>query len=237
MKKILVLSSDTPHHRYFINALVRDGAPLAGCLFETVHTEAPFPTGPLFEREELEFENETFFREMDRELPRGLATEIDTVNSGPSLAAIRSIGPDFGIVFGTGKIGKEAIALFKDGLINVHRGIAQEYRGLDSDLWAIYHGDYGNLGVTIHRVDPALDTGDIVYQDRMTVRRDMKIHQIRYHTSLIATELVRKAVADYGGKGITFHPQEKAGRYYSFMPLELKRRVALKFNKYCESRT
>ena len=42
---------------------------------------------------------------------------------------------------------------------------AQYYRGLDSDLWAIYHRDYKNIGVTIHMVDSELDTGEILYQE------------------------------------------------------------------------
>jgi hypothetical protein len=64
----------------------------------------------------------------------------------------------------------------------------------------------------------------------------MKIYQIRYYTTLIAAELVIKAVGQYLRSGeLPSYPQPQEGRYYSFMPIELKRVVAEKFNKYCES--
>ena len=233
MKKIAVLSSDTAHHRYFLNAILKEGISLAGGLFETEHVEAPFPIGPLFETEEDSFEAEHFFREIPGELPNGLAYEVESLNSLESVEKIRSLNPDFGVVFGTGKISKDVIQMFPDGLINVHRGIAEEYRGLDSDLWAIYHSEFENIGVTIHKVASLLDTGDVVFQKRMELKAGMKTHQIRYYTSLIATDLVIKALKDYLFGTLQHKPQEKIGKYYSFMPLDLKKIVNEKFNNYC----
>jgi methionyl-tRNA formyltransferase len=234
MKKIAVLSSDTAHHRYFLNSILKEGIPLAGCLFETKHVRAPFPTEPLFKAEEDAFEREYFFKEIPRELPKDLVSEGSSVNSAGSTEWIRALSPDFGVVFGTGKISKEVIQMFPDGLINVHRGIAEKYRGLDSDLWAIYHNDYGNIGVTIHKVATHLDTGDIVCQERMELKANMKTHQIRYYTSLIATELVTQSLKDYLAGSLRQKAQRKKGRYYSFMPLELKKIVNQKFNNHCE---
>jgi|TARA_B100001971_G_scaffold195699_1_gene202768 methionyl-tRNA formyltransferase len=233
LKKIIVVSSDTPHHRYFINFLLKQGIHLTGCFFENNPVLPGFATGPLFEEEEKEFEETHFFVEMNKDLPTSLISQVSTVNSPQSLETLKELRPDLGIVFGTGKINLNIINLFKSGLINVHRGISQEYRGLDSDLWAIYHSDYDNLGVTIHKVDPTLDTGDIVYQEKLELRKGMEIHQIRYYTTLIATHLVIKAVSDYLNHRMDFRPQEKRGRYYSFMPLKLKKIARLKFNKYC----
>jgi hypothetical protein len=234
VKKIAVLSSDTAHHRYFLNTILKEGISLAGCLFETEHVEAPFPIGPLFETEEDSFEAEHFFNRIPRELPNGLTLEVGSVNSLEAAEKIRRLKPDFGVVFGTGKISKDVIQMFPDGLINVHRGIAEEYRGLDSDLWAIYHNDYKNIGVTIHKVEPLLDTGDVVLQERMELKAGMKTHQIRYYTSLIATDLVIKALKDYLSGTLKHRPQEKRGKYCSFMPLDLKKMVNEKFNNYCK---
>ena len=233
MKNIAVLSSDTAHHRYFLNTILIEGISIAGCLFETKHVEAPFPISPLFEKEEDSFEKEHFFREIPEELPNGLIREVETVNSLESAERIRRMNPDFGVVFGTGKISKDVIKMFPDGLINVHRGIAEEYRGRDSDLWAIYHNDYENIGVTIHKVEPLLDTGDVVLQERIELKVGMKTHHIRYYTSLIATNLVIQALKNYLSGTLKHKPQEKRGKYYSFMPLDLKKIVNKKFNNYC----
>jgi methionyl-tRNA formyltransferase len=234
VKKIVVLSSDTAHHRYFLNTILKEGIPIVGCLFETKHIEASFPTGPLFETTEDSFEAENFFNGIPKELPNGLVLEVESVNSLDSIEKIRKLDPDLGVVFGTGKIEKNVIQMFRDGLINVHRGIAEEYRGIDSSLWAIYHNDYQNIGVTIHKVEPILDTGDTIFQEKMRLKAGMKTHQIRYYTSLIATDLVLQALKAYLSGGLQQKPQEKRGRYYSFMPLDLKKIVNKKFNNYCE---
>ncbi len=126
------------------------------------------------------------------------------------------------------------IELFKDYLINVHRGIAQKYRGLESDLWAIYHKDYANIGVTVHFVEKELDTGDIVGQKRIPINNNMKIWQLRYHWTLIATELVTNAIEMYVAGKMSAYSQQSKGRYYSFMPSELKNIMASRFNTYCE---
>lgn len=235
MKKIVVLSTDTSHHRYFLNSIMKQGVSIAGCLFETIHVKPSFATGPLFEIEEHSFEVEHFFKEISSELPSDLLTfEVGSVNSAESAEIMRNLNPDFGVVFGAGKISKDVIHMFPDGLINVHRGIAEEYRGLDSDLWAIYHHDYGNIGVTIHKVEGLLDTGDVVSQKRMELKVGMKTCQIRYYTSLIATDLVIHALKDYLSGALRQKPQEKNGRYYSFMPLELKKIVNKRFNDHCK---
>lgn len=232
-KKILILSTDAAHHRYFINFLLQNGISLEGCYFETTSVKPPFETGPLFEDTEKEFEMENFFRRVPFELNLE-ATNVQDINNEASIAKIKCSKADFGIVFGTRRLSPELISAFRDGLINVHRGMSEEYRGLDSDLWAIYHGDYGNIGVTIHKVAVDLDVGDIVYQQAMPLVKNMKVYQIRYYTTLISSELALRATLDYLEGCLKSRPQTKRGRYYSFMPLVLKNIVANKFEKYCE---
>ena len=233
-KKILILSSDTMHHRYFINELLANGIPIEACIFETKQLTAPFKTGPFYEEEEGKFEKNQFFKNAPEEVNDLEVFKVSTVNSNEAVKCIQNISPDFGIVFGAGKILPRVINLFRDGLINVHRGIAEKYRGLDSDLWAIYHGDYGNLGVTVHYVEPQLDTGEIVGQQSLFLRRGMKIFHIKYYTTVSAVEIVVHAANNFLSNTINSVKQRRKGRYYSFMPLELKRIIADKFHKYCE---
>ncbi len=235
LKKIIVLSSDTLHHRYFINFLIKNNVLIESYFFETEHVTPSFPVGPFFEEDEYCFENEHFFKEIDKRLPQKGIVNTKSINSQDCVDKIKKINPDLGVVFGTGKLNKNVIELFNDGLINVHRGIAQKYRGLDSDLWAIYHNDFKNIGVTIHQVAPKLDVGNIVYQKKLDIKMDMKIHQLRYYTTLIASDLVLKTLVDYKNEKFQSTKQENIGRYYSFMPLDLKLIIEKKFNKYCRS--
>ena len=234
MKKVLILSTDTPHHRYFINTLYEKGVVNSPCIFETTHVTAPFTTGPFLEEEQKAFEREHFFQTVPFELLPEVVM-VKNINEADSIDKIKAIAPDFAVSFGVRKILPQVIGLFGDGIINVHRGIAQQYRGLDSDLWAIYHRDYENTGVTIHCVAPELDTGEIVFQQCLTLKQNMQIHHLCYYSTVIATELVAKALKDYHSGCLKTFPQEKLGRYYSFMPLDLKRQMAKRFNTYCET--
>ncbi|MBF0628502.1 MAG: formyl transferase [Magnetococcales bacterium] len=237
MKSFLVISTDTPHHRHFLNRLADQGLLPVACLMETHHHAPPFPVGPLFEEEEARFEAERFFKDTRADLERIPCQDHPSANTPEAHALIRQLRPALGVVFGAGKLTAATIALFPDGLINVHRGLAQTYRGLDSDLWAIYHRDYEAIGVTIHRVEPELDTGEIVAQERMTLLPGMRCHQIRYYTTVIATRLVGAALHAYLAGHMTSCPQESLGRYYSFMPLALKQIVATRFDRHCASLT
>ena len=109
----------------------------------------------------------------------------------------------------------------------------EKYRGLDSDLWAIYHGDYENIGVTIHMVDEGLDTGEIVHQKTLSLGLDHKTYKIRYFTTIIATSLVVITVNQYLSNKLSTSKQNKIGRYYSYMPSTIKDIVDSKFNKFC----
>ena len=232
--KIILLTTDTLHHRYFINKLLDSNIRIDKCFFQTDHLVPKFSTSPLYEKEEDLFESSNFFESTRQDLDKVQVEQVPTFNSQESIEQISKSKPDFGVSFGAGIIYVPTINLFKNHLINVHRGIVQEYRGLDSDLWAIYHKDYNNIGVTIHLVEKELDTGDIVGQERLTIKKNMKIWQLRYYTTLIATKLVINAIKAYiDGEMPTFKQQNK-GRYYSFMPLDLKKNMVPRFNSYCE---
>ena len=233
MKKIVILTTDTYHHRFFINYLMKKFE-FSSVIFEDIYSHAKFKTGPFLEDEEKQFEFQNFFKNTSSTIPDNIKS-VKNINNQESLDILREIDPDFGIVFGTGKISEEIISLFNDGLINVHRGVAEKYRGLDSDLWAIYHGDYLNIGVTIHQVFPKLDTGDILFSEVLELNHEIKIYQIRYYTTLIASRLVQKSIKNYLDGRLKLKPQVKLGRYYSYMPLDLKRLVRKKFDLYCKS--
>jgi methionyl-tRNA formyltransferase len=44
----------------------------------------------------------------------------------------------------------------------VHAGITPRYRGTHGGYWVLLNNDPGHCGVTIHLVDPGIDTGSIV---------------------------------------------------------------------------
>jgi len=61
-------------------------------------------------------------------------------------------------------INKEVVNAPRIGCFNIHPGPLPRYAGLNAVSWAIYHGETSH-GVTIHKMEPGIDTGPIVYQE------------------------------------------------------------------------
>ena len=62
----------------------------------------------------------------------------------------------------------DVLAALPLGGFNLHPALLPRYAGLYSVSWAIYHGE-AEHGVTIHRMDPVVDTGPIAYQARFPI--------------------------------------------------------------------
>jgi methionyl-tRNA formyltransferase len=230
-KKIFFLSTDTFHHRYIIKFFEQNNFFFQKYIFETSHVKPKFKISPFFEKETFQFEKKMFFKNFSYKIDESKIFKTKNINSVNFEKYLNNEKPDIGIVFGTRKINKKIISKFKYGLINVHRGIINKYRGLDSDLWAIYHNDLKNIGVAIHKIDENLDTGNVIEQKKIQISSNTKIYQLRYYTTVLAAKMLLKAIKTfYTSSKLTKVNIKNTGRYYSFMPLTLKKTLLKNFN-------
>jgi len=65
----------------------------------------------------------------------------------------------------------ELLEQFEGRSLNFHPGLLPEYAGLHTHQWAIRNGER-EFGVTVHRMENAIDTGPIVGQVRFPVKPD-----------------------------------------------------------------
>ena len=236
MKKIIILSSDTLHHRYFINNLQNFYPNLLFYIFETTSVSFKFKTGPTFEKKQYDYENKLFIKNIDKEINKNKIKRFKNINSKESLKFIKKIDPDLGLVFGTRKLKTEVIKLFKDGLVNAHRGDPEQYRGLDSDIWAMYHNDFENIYSTIHYINKDLDSGNIIYKKKLKIDKNTRAYKVQGLTTIIMTQLFIKFLKDYSFGKVIAKKQNKSGRYYSKIPYDLKNIAIKKFDKYCKQK-
>jgi methionyl-tRNA formyltransferase len=61
-------------------------------------------------------------------------------------------------------INGEVVSAPRIGCFNMHPGPLPRYAGLNAVSWAIYRGETSH-GVTIHKMEPGIDTGHVVYQE------------------------------------------------------------------------
>jgi len=232
---IIILTTDTLHHTYFVKKIT-EKYPVKKVLIEKEIYHAKFETHHPFEDIREEYEKKKFFDDKKVTL-RDISNtfETKTVNYSNAISIIKDLFPDIIISFGTGKISKEVIQICPEGIINLHGGNPEVYRGLDSHLWAIYNNDFDNFIVTLHRVNEKLDCGDIILQKPIKIFKSMKLHELRRFTTEICIELVLSAISKFQKNGhFISYPQKKFGKYYSFMPTEKKEICVNLFNKYTE---
>lgn len=81
---------------------------------------------------------------------------------------INNIKPDFVVSYNYKHIiGEEVIGLMPDKIINLHTSYLPFNRGFDPNLWSIIEDS--PKGVTIHRIDKGIDTGDILFQRKVDI--------------------------------------------------------------------
>ncbi len=93
--------------------------------------------------------------------------EVPSVNSSECIACLDRLDPRVILLLGTRVIDRRTLAAIKAPLINYHAGITPKYRGVHGGYWAKAEGDLENFGVTVHLVDPGIDTGAVLYQARL----------------------------------------------------------------------
>ena len=86
---------------------------------------------------------------------------------------------DLFIVIAYGKfLPPDVLALPQHFCINVHASLLPKYRGAAPINWVILQGET-RTGVTIMKMDPGMDTGDIVAQDACDIPSDMTSADLR----------------------------------------------------------
>jgi methionyl-tRNA formyltransferase len=100
------------------------------------------------------------------------AAKVASVNEECVSDQLTEFAPDVVLVNGTRIIKPEILNCVDAAFINTHVGITPMYRGVHGGYWALWNGDPDNFGVTIHLVDPGVDTGQALRQVRIRPSRD-----------------------------------------------------------------
>jgi len=101
-------------------------------------------------------------------IPAEHVIDTESVNDAEVAALLQKLSPQVIVVNGT-RILEEKLLIAVPGIfLNTHVGITPLYRGVHGGYWALASGDSEHFGVTIHKIDKGIDTGDIVAQAMTT---------------------------------------------------------------------
>ena len=96
-----------------------------------------------------------------------LFLEAGEINNVSVEIKLKELSPDYIFTFGCGLLKPSIFNIPRYGCINIHTGLVQYYRGVDSAMWAIIDNRFDLIGSTIHYIDNSIDGGDIVDQRKI----------------------------------------------------------------------
>ena len=230
--RVLILTTQTPHHAFFVKQMAGLGD--VRVVMETMGVEAPFAVRHPFEDDRDRYELDQWFSGNEQAIGEIADTvAVENVNCDVTVSTAQDWRPDLSVAFGTRRIDASVIDALGANPVNLHGGDPEVYRGLDSHMWAIYHGDFGALATTLHVLKPRLDDGPVVGTLPIGLTPGMPIHAVRKSNTETCVRLMRLAI-DYlnDGGSLIVRPQRRKGRYYSFMPADLKSICVRKFASF-----
>jgi methionyl-tRNA formyltransferase len=139
-----------------------------------------------------------------------------------ALRALRDLEPDLLVLAGADIVPAAVLDIPRLGTINPHYGLLPTYRGMNVTEWSVLQRD--PVGVTVHMVDPGIDTGAILLKEVIDLEPGETFASLRRkHQDLAARLLVRAATGLRDG---TIEPTPQApedGRQYYRMHPRLLR--------------
>ena len=141
----------------------------------------------------------------------------DDINSTEFLNQLRALDPDLVVSVACPQIfGKELLEMPRLGCINVHSALLPHYRGVLPTFWVLANGEE-TTGVTVHRMTPGIDGGEILLQKRVSITPDETLHSLMRRCKSVAAEAVVETVAGFRADSIQAMPNpDDEGSYFSF---------------------
>ena len=101
-------------------------------------------------------------------VPERAIFSSNTLSNPDVLDRIRELTPDIGLSIMFGYILRPPLlSVFPSGILNLHLSYLPFNRGSAPNVWSIIEGT--PAGVTLHRIDAGMDTGDILAQEQVAV--------------------------------------------------------------------
>lgn len=137
-------------------------------------------------------------------------------NTQPFAMQLAVLKADLFVAAGYPVILKESLLSLPTMLpVNFHASLLPEYRGKHPVFWALRDRERWS-GMTLHVIDPGIDTSDIIYQVKIRTRRSDSVATLYERIIQNSLHLVGRLIADAERGRIPHQPQpQDSGSYYS----------------------
>lgn len=136
------------------------------------------------------------------------------LHAQPSLAFVRALGPDLGVIFGTRILKPQLFTIPARGSINIHKHKVPDYRGSGAPgIWEMRDGRT-EATVTVHRVLQAVDAGAVLGERTFSIDPLDTLVSVALKADLLGIDLLVDVLRAESRRCSVEVPQPSAGTVY-----------------------
>ncbi|GAA0839775.1 hypothetical protein GCM10009113_03820 [Marinobacter szutsaonensis] len=139
---------------------------------------------------------------------------VNAINEPEYRDWIRNRNPDLIAVCGASILRRDLLDIPLHGVLNLHGGLSQFYRGLFTTDWAIHNREPECVGATVHFVSEGVDDGDIVYQGRPDIEAHDHPNSLYEKVVRLGVNMMVQAVRDIEHSRCKATKLQSRGRLY-----------------------
>lgn len=147
-----------------------------------------------------------------------------SINSPGIADAVKALAPDAVVVFGTRLI-KAPLVEAAGTIVNIHTGLSPYYRGGHCTFFSLYNGEPECVGVTIHYIDPGIDSGRIILSGRPEIEASDDLYTLECKVITLGTRLMLEALRRIAVGTAAGVEQWTEGKLYYSRDYSLTRRL------------
>jgi len=141
---------------------------------------------------------------------------------------LRALKADLQIVVAFRMLPEAVWNMPPQGTVNLHGSLLPRYRGAAPIHWAVINGD-SETGVTSFKLKHEIDTGDMIFQDKMPIGENDTTGDVHDKMMLLGAKTVLKTVQAIENDTVTFTPQDAS--QVSKAPKLFKETCEIDFNQ------
>jgi methionyl-tRNA formyltransferase len=159
--------------------------------------------------------------------------EQGSVNNDVFVQIIKNTKPDIIFTFGCSLLKESIFKIPEKGCVNIHTGIVQMFRGVDSSFWAIHDDKPEGIGATLHYIDKSIDAGEIIDQRQVILHVDDDLQDLFLKSCEVGFELLKENLSKIKNGEVQTSSLKTRGKLYrnKDKTAEAKRRVDNKLKK------
>lgn len=157
--------------------------------------------------------------ESDVQSQGGRLIILPDVNGERCQQTLADLGVDVMILGGAPIMKAPVLRVPKLGTLNAHQGALPRYRGMNVIEWALL--ERRPPTITVHFVDPGVDTGDIIRMERIPVKPGDSLKSLRERSSSMQSQLLAETIlaAQKGPIPRQTQAKEDGVQFYAMHPI------------------